>query len=289
MLIQLLIICKQGRAGRHDVHRVQRRVHRAAGRVEIVVDRRRQRVELLRIADIAQIEIQVLRPVHVLGAYNVIVRADNVGAVELIPHHTVVKAGRFLHQARGEFLLRHRALHQEAVGLHLGGPLGAGVILGTGAGRRNAVVVRNDQICAALLGPLHQQLRGVGLDRVVGIDELQILAPGLPQAHVAGRGHAAVSLVDEHDARIDVGIHLADLQADVLAAVVQQQDFKVPVGLAADTLHTAGDMILGVINRHDNTDKRLLRHGGGPPFCSSISTIPHFCPVGNGKSARGVV
>ena len=213
----------------------------------------------------------------------------NISAVELVPHDAVVEAGRLLHQPGGELLLRHRALHQKAERLHLRRAFGTGVVLGAGLGRRDAVVMRNDKVCAALLGAGHQHFGRVGLDGIVGVDKLQIFALRLAQPHVAGRGDAAVRLVDKHDAVVDVRVHLAHVEADVPAAVVQQQDLKVFVGLAADALDAAGDMILCVINRYDDADKRLFRHGGRPPFFDSIPTIPYFCPFYNGKKPGGVV
>ena len=132
----------------------------------------------------------------------------------------------------------------------------------------------NDQICPALLGMADEQLGGVGLDRIVRIDKLQVFSLCLTQTHIAGGCHTAVGLVDQHNAGVHLGVHPADLKADILAAIVQQQDLKVLVGLAADALHTARDMILCVINGHNNTYKRLFRHGGGPPFSGSITTIP---------------
>ena len=273
MLIQFLVIRKQRCAGRYHVHGVQHGVYRAAGGVVIVVDWRGEGIKPFRIADVAEIEIQILGPVHVLGTNNVIVGVDNVGAVELIPHHTVIKAGRFLHQPCGELLFRHGTLQQKAKGLHLGRALGAVAVFAARARRRDAVIMRDHQVSAAFLGPRHQHFSRVGLDGIVGVHKLQILAPGLPQPQVAGRRHAAVGLVDQHNAVIDPGVHCAHLQADILAAVVQQQNFDIFIGLAADALHAAGNMILCVVNGYNDTDKRLFRHGGCPPFYNTL-TIP---------------
>ena len=249
-------------------------MHCTARRIVVIVNRRRQCVELFSIADIAQVKIQILRPIHVLGADNVIVGVYDVGTVELIPHNTVVKAGRFLHQAGGKLLFRHGTLQQKAEGLHFGRALGAGAGLAARARRRDAVVVGDHQVCPALLGTSHQHFGGVGLDGIVRIHKLQILALSLAQPQVAGGRHAAVGLIDQHNAVVHPGVHLAHLQANVLAAVIQQQNLNVFVSLAADTLYAAGNVILCIVYGDNNTDKRLFRHGGGPPTLYNIPTIP---------------
>ena len=125
----------------------------------------------------------------------------------------------------------------------------------------------DDQVGIRPQRPVHQQFGGVGQDGVVGVHELQVLPLGVLQPQVAGGGHPAVGLVDEDDAFVHPGVHLAHLQAHILAAVVEQQDFDILVGLAANTFDTARNMVLCVVDRHNDADQRLiLRHGNIPPL-----------------------
>ena len=149
--------------------------------------------------------------------------AHKVRPVQLIPHHAVVKAGRLLHQPGGKLLLGHGAFQQKAEGLHLDGTGDLGLLLaGAGLGRPDAVVVGNHQIGVGFLRPLYHQLGGVGLDGVVRVHKLQVLALRLPQSQIAGGRHAAVGLVNDHDAVIHPCEHFAHFQTHILRAVVEQ-------------------------------------------------------------------
>ena len=107
---------------------------------------------------------------------------------------------------------------------------------------------------------MHKQLGGIGLQGVVGIDKLQVFAVRLAQTQIAGGCHAAVGFVDQHNALVHPGIHFAYLQADVLAAVVEQDDLQIFVGLAANTLDTACNMVLRVVDGYNDADQRLFTH-----------------------------
>jgi len=192
------------------------------------------------------------------------VLTHNVGAVELVPHHAVIKAGGLLHQATGKCVFIQGAFHQKAESLHpvlriqdgVQHTLHHGIPHGFWqADRRfNAVVVGNHHIGVAGFRFLYQQLGGIGLDEIIRIHKLKVFAVGFLHAKVAGGGNSAVVFVDHHNAAVNTGIALADGIADILAAIVEQNDLQIPVGLAADALNTAGNMVRCVVNRNNNAD-----------------------------------
>ena len=91
-------------------------------------------------------------------------------------------------------------------------------------------------------------------DEIIRIHKLKVFAVGFLHAKVAGGGNSAVVFVDHHNAAVNTGIALADGIADILAAIVEQNDLQIPVGLAADALNTAGNMVCCVVNRNNNAD-----------------------------------
>ena len=120
----------------------------------------------------------------------------------------------------------------------------------------------DDHVRLGPLGPLHQQLSGLQGDPVVGVHELQEFPGGLVDGDVAGGGHPAVLLVDDPDAGVHLGVHPADGQADVVAAVVDQQDLQVIIGLLADALDAGGQVGGGVVDGDDDAHQGLF-HGRG--------------------------
>ena len=96
---------------------------------------------------------------------------------------------------------------------------------------------------------------------VVAVHELHILAAGKLQAEVAGVRNAGVLLVHQQDTGVLGAEFLADRQTLILGAIVQNDDLKVSVGLGADASHTAGQMVLGVVNGQNDADKRLIHNG----------------------------
>ena len=134
------------------------------------------------------------------------------------------------------------------------------------------------QIGAGFLRPLHHQLGGVGLDGIVRVHKLQVLATGLPQSQIAGGRHAAVGLVNDHDAVIHPCEHLTHLQTHVLRTIVEQDNFQILVGLFADALHTTGNVVLGVVDGHNDAHQRLFH--GNPSFIHLF--YPKPCKIAMG-------
>ena len=114
----------------------------------------------------------------------------------------------------------------------------------------------------------YQRLGGGGLQIIVAVGKLQVFAPGQLQPQVAGGRNAPVVPVQQDDAAVDLGVHFAHLQAHILAAIVQQNDLDVLVGLAADAFDAAGNVAGRIVHRHNDADQRLFgfRHGGSLLF-----------------------
>ena len=103
-------------------------------------------------------------------------------------------------------------------------------------------------------GCLHQQLGGVGRDPVVTVQELEIDARSPADTDIPGIGHAGVLLVDDLDPGIRQGIRVADGAGAVLAAVVHQQQLKIRVLLAQDTVDAAANGLFRVVYGYDDAD-----------------------------------
>ena len=73
---------------------------------DVIIHRGIHRAEAVGIADVFQIEQEILAPVQFLPAQHAVV-PDERRAVQLIPQHTVVEAGRFVHQLPRKFALVH--------------------------------------------------------------------------------------------------------------------------------------------------------------------------------------
>ena len=135
-----------------------------------------------------------------------------------------------------------------------------------------------------------QLLERILKHKVVGLKDAHVLAARHLQAAVHRVTVAAVGLVDKDDARVNVGVHFADFQADVLAAIVQQQDLNAFISLGADAFDTAGNAPGSVVHGHDDAYKgkfhrfsfsqmRLwVRANASESFCTG--------PLGRGLSNR---
>ena len=107
----------------------------------------------------------------------------NIPAVQLVPKHAVVKIRGVLHHVGGVFLPAEDAVLVDVP--LVGDPLA-----------HNPVEVRHHQIAPVLLHGPHQEFGRVRGNPVVGVQELEIAAPGLAEAEVPGAGHAGILLVE---------------------------------------------------------------------------------------------
>ena len=124
--------------------------------------------------------------------------------------------------------------------------------MGTG----NAVKPPYHQIRPGGSGGADQGFRRIGGKAVVSVHKLEILPCGGVHPRVAGCGHPGVGLVDHMKAAVCRRCRLAQGQAAVLAAVVDQPDLQLAPGLVSDALQTGGEILLYVINWDNDADKR---------------------------------
>ena len=71
----------------------------------------------------------------------------------------------------------------------------------------------DEQVALALLRRLHHQARGIAVQKIIRIDELQVFALRKLNGDVARSGYAGVFLVDDDHAGIQPRIHPADFKA----------------------------------------------------------------------------
>ena len=191
-------------------------------------------------ADVLQVEHEVLAPAE-LRVHPEAVALHDIPAVELVPQNAVVEVGGLLHHVGGVLL---PGQHPVLVNVALAGdPL-----------PHHPVEVRDDQVAVMVPGCLHQQLGGVGRDPVVTVQELEIDARSPADTDIPGIGHAGVLLVDDLDPGIRQGIRVADGAGAVLAAVVHQQQLKIRVLLAQDTVDAAANGLFRVVYGYDDAD-----------------------------------
>jgi hypothetical protein len=102
-------------------------------------------------------------------------------------------------------------------------------------------------------------LQFFGRPDIVCIDESKYSGPGMCNASIACAGNPMILLTD--DAGTLIRQALADFAAIVLAAVIDDQQFKVAKSLPQHRLYCYGNETLGIVNGHDNADGRLLGLG----------------------------
>ena len=220
------------------------------------------------VSDELQIEEKILAPGQLLAAPQMMA-SDDVSPVKLVPHHPVVKTGRLVHEMPGKLPGVHGPQIGEKSIYRMGvlppefPPPGQPGLLGFGLVVGHPPVMGNHQIAAGGKSPVHQQFGGVGRQIIVAVHKLQVIPCGLGNGQVPGSRYPGICLVDHPDAIVHLGVHVADGQAGVPAAVVHQQNLQLAVGLAAHALDAAGQSGRGVVYRYDHAYQG--RHGGFPP------------------------
>ena len=247
----------------------------------------------LGVLQVAHIELLILGVEQVVGEPEVH-GFQQLAAVELVPHHVEVEGGGLFDQLHRVGTLVVDPGGQKAVLAHLiAAAVGDGGVLQEKlcvrgqffpfAGihhlrRQGHPVGRDDKVGAVGLGRADHIFREIGLQKVVAVHELDVLAFGHLHAIVAGHGKPGIGLVDQGDAGVFAAELLADGKAAVCGAVVQHDDFDLFPGLRKDTFQTPGNTILHVIHRHDNADERIVHDKGSPiPSLFSIkirSAVP---------------
>ena len=119
---------------------------------------------------------------------------------------------------------------------------------------RHEAIIINHQLRARPLRRGHRVRQHRRLNRVVRIDQRDILAPRDVQPRVSRRGKAAVRLVHLTDARVLRGVFRHDSRAVVLRAVIHQNQLKILESLRKDAVKAPRQIRLHLIDRHDHTD-----------------------------------
>ena len=222
----------------------------------IVVNGHLKGAEGLGVADILQVEHEVLAPTD-LRVHPQVVGLHNLPAVELVPQHAVIEVRGVFHHVGGVFLPGHQAVIIDIA--LLGDPLA-----------HHPVEVGDNQVAGPGFRGPDQRAGGVGSDPVITVQKLKISALGLVEGGVPGVGDAGVFLVDDPNPGIPGGICVADGTGTVGAAVVDQQQLKVGVLLVQNALNTAADGVFSVIDRDDDADGGGHKHGSFWGSCSFI-------------------
>ena len=204
----------------------------------IVIDGNGESLKGCGIADILQIEHEVLAPAD-LRVHPQMVGFHDGPPVKLVPENAVVKIRRIFHHVGGVFFAGHHAVLVDVP--LLGDPLAD-----------HPVEVRHDQVAPGVLCCPHQRGGGVRRQPVVAVQKLQVGSLRQIQRSIPGGGDAAVFLVDHPDTGIFCGIAVAQGAGGVRAAVIDQQEFKIGVFLIQNTLDAPADRAFRIINRDDD-------------------------------------
>ena len=106
-----------------------------------------------------------------------------------------------------------------------------------------------------LQGGLHKVLGVIGVQNIIAVRKLDIVAlrkgkPGVPRA-----GNALVLLIHHHDAGVLGPELLTDGKAVIRRAIIQHDDLQLLIGLTANAFQTAGKPLLGVVHGHNDADE----------------------------------
>ena len=179
-------------------------------------------------------------------------------AVKLVPEHAVIIVGGSLHHLPGKF-----PAGEDSLGLDMP-PLNK-----TAAG--HPVKMHQDQVGPRALGGMDKGFGGVGREPVVPVHKLKVFSLGLVHGLVPAVGDAGVWLVDETEPAVGALIRAADVRGGVVAAVVDQQDLKLPVSLSLDGVQALLQIGSYIIDGDDN-GYQWFSHGG-----TSLFMIPCAC------------
>ena len=113
-------------------------------------------------------------------------------------------------------------------------------------------VAADRNLSACFQRPLKQRFKQCGLCPVVAVHPADPLACGGIQPRIAGRGHAAVWLMDDLDPFVPLRIFIADFSAPIGGTVIYQNDFQIVIGLRQNALYTLAEILLHPVNRNDH-------------------------------------
>ena len=180
-------------------------------------------------------KVEVLHHAQV-GVEAEVVGPDDAQVIELIPGVAAEGGGR----------------HQHLHGLRGGHDAGPGPLVPDADKGVHLVEVAADrQVGPRLLPDGHQLFQIIQFHPVVGVGEDDIVALRVVDAEVAGGGQAAVGLMEHPDVVPALGLPVAHVLAAVGGAVVHDDDFIIPVGLAQQAVHGLGEIFARVVHGYD--------------------------------------
>ena len=245
--VEVPVIAEHSALHAHHVRQVGARNERAFG-LDVVVDRRAQHRHRAHVQHVFEVEDEILAPVEGLVHAHAMV-ADDACAIQLVPDDAVIEVGWVLHHEVGVFL------PAEAGRVPADLPFARHVVA------HHAVEVGDHHVGVVFERGSHEQFRGVLGDPIVGVEELDVCAFCLAEGEVAGGGDAGVGFVDDGHALVGGGVGVEDCGRAVGAAVVDEQQFEIREFLPQYGIDAAAYAFLGIVDRHDDADGRLM-HGG---------------------------
>ena len=105
-----------------------------------------------------------------------------------------------------------------------------------------------------LLRRLHSVGNHRRLNRIIRIDEYDVLSPCDIQSGVARRGQSAVFFMNKADARVPHGVFIHDFRTTVPRSVVYKDEFKIRKCLRQNAVQTFCQILLDLIDRNDYAD-----------------------------------
>ena len=134
-----------------------------------------------------------------------------------------------------------------------------------------AEIVADAELAQGFLGGFVEHLQKFRVHPVVAVHKgnppADTVCENPVNAGIPGGRQAAVFLMNHMNPAVPKGVTVAKNAAVIRGAVVHQNQLEIPVGLSQDTLHTAAQEGLHLVNRHDHTD---VRHGY-LPFSRALS------------------
>ena len=115
--------------------------------------------------------------------------------------------------------------------------------------------VGHHEVCLALKGRMQQGWQAVEDQQVVRVGHQDIFAGGQGYSVVAGYRQALVLLPDDSDVGMLLDDVADDLDAAVIGAVINDDDFKAIVtqALSENAFHISPNVVFNIVNGYDNT------------------------------------
>lgn len=103
-----------------------------------------------------------------------------------------------------------------------------------------------------LVDQIEHHLDTFRLESVIAVHEHYIFALNQRKRCISGAGKSAVWLVDHMDPAVLFLCPVADCTTLIFGAIIYQKNLDIPAGLLKQTVDTAFEIFLDVVNRYDN-------------------------------------